>query len=153
MSRKKLSPPPRPFRPFVRPTPPVGEARMLGEPAGRIPIVQPKKWDPMIMVGDTASVVHAVPTGARALCGYESATGWQWARGQDVTCEQCWRRHLEEELEKDRTVRAMRKWGFTGPITRQDYLDFIHATDDPQEPSAELESMLPQLLQDWSQFH
>jgi hypothetical protein len=60
---------------------------------------------------------------------------------------------LEEELEKDRTVRAMRKWGFTGPITRQDYLDFIHATDDPQEPNAELESMLPQLLQDWSQFH
>jgi hypothetical protein len=47
----------------------------------------------------------------------------------------------------------MRKWGFTGPITRQDYLDFIYATDDPQEPSAELESMLPQLLQDWSQFH
>jgi hypothetical protein len=50
-------------------------------------------------------------------------------------------------------MRTMRKFGFTGPITRQDYLDFIHATDDPQEPSAELESMLPQLLQDWSRFH
>jgi hypothetical protein len=40
-----------------------------------------------------------------------------------------------------------RRWGFTGPITRQDYLDFIHAPGDPQEPSAELESMLPRSLQ------
>jgi hypothetical protein len=27
---------PRPAKPFVRPTPPAGELRMLGEPAGRI---------------------------------------------------------------------------------------------------------------------
>jgi hypothetical protein len=26
--------------------------RMLGQPAGRIPIELPKAWDPMIMVGD-----------------------------------------------------------------------------------------------------
>jgi hypothetical protein len=53
---------------------------------------------------------------------------------------------------EDRTMRTMREFGFTGPISRQDYLDFIHASDDPQEPSAELESMLPLHLQDWSQF-
>jgi hypothetical protein len=53
---------------------------------------------------------------------------------------------------EDSVMRSMRRWGFTGPITRPDYLDFIHASDDPQEVSAELESMLPLALQDWSQF-
>jgi hypothetical protein len=54
--------------------------------------------------------------------------------------------------QEDRTIKLMRKYGFTGPITRQDYLDFIHATDDPQEPDAEMESLLPLHLQDWEQF-
>jgi hypothetical protein len=57
------------------------------------------------------------------------------------------------KVKEDRTMRTMREFGFTGPITRQGYLDFIHATDDPQEPSADLESMLPEHLQDWDQFH
>jgi hypothetical protein len=53
---------------------------------------------------------------------------------------------------EDRTMKLMRKCGFTGPITRRDYLDFIHATDEPQEPDAEMESLLPLHLQDWEQF-
>jgi hypothetical protein len=36
---------------------------------------------------------------------------------------------------EDSVMRSMRRWGFTGPITRQDYLDAIHASDDPREPS------------------
>jgi hypothetical protein len=31
-------------------------------------------------------------------------------------------------------------------------LDFIHATDDPQEPSGEMESLLRKHRQDWKQF-
>lgn len=53
---------------------------------------------------------------------------------------------------EDSVIKSMRQWGFKGPITRQDYLDAIHATDDPREPSAEMESLLPLHLQDWSQF-
>jgi hypothetical protein len=127
---------------------------MLGQPyPGRIPAAHPKRWDPMMKVGDDAETIHAVPTGTRAVCGEASSRGWLWHRGHAVSCQRCLQALLEEELENDRTVRSMRQWGFTGPITRQDYLDWIHAPGDPQEPSAELESMLPTLLRDWDQFH
>jgi hypothetical protein len=53
---------------------------------------------------------------------------------------------------EDQTMKTMREFGFKGSISRQDYLDFIRASDDLQEPSAEMESMLPEHLQDWSQF-
>jgi hypothetical protein len=46
-----------------------GAAQHAQWPAGRIPTVPPKPRDPMIMVGDTE--LHAVPSGTRALCGYE----------------------------------------------------------------------------------
>jgi hypothetical protein len=151
MPEEKSRTMPRPFRPSVRPTPPqVG--RMLGQPAGRIPAERPKQWVPMMMVEDETHAIHAVPTGNRAVCGDESRLGWVWRRGHGITCQRCCQRLLEEELENDRTVRWMRRWGVTGPITRADYLDWIYAPDDPQEPSAELESMLPTLLRDWSQF-
>jgi hypothetical protein len=80
---------------------------MLGWPAGRIPSVPPKPWDPMIMVGDTERTVHAVPTGTRALCGYESGTGWQWGHGLDVTCEHCCQKIMVEELDRDMIVQAL----------------------------------------------
>jgi hypothetical protein len=87
-ARDDLKPVPPPPAPFVRPTALAVEPRpMLGMPAGMIPAVHPKKWDPMVMVGDANETVHAVPTGTSALCGYESATGWRWARGVEVTCE------------------------------------------------------------------
>jgi hypothetical protein len=149
MPRKKL---PIPFRPPVRPAAPPQACRMLGETAGRIPAEHPKDWVAMRMLGDPAETIHAVPAGNSALCGEESRLSWVWQRGHEITCQRCSARLLEEELENDRTVRWMRYWGITGPITRQDYLDWIHAPGDPQEPSAEMESMLPTLLRDWDQF-
>jgi hypothetical protein len=139
--------------PLVRTTPPGGEFRMLGEPAGRIPTVMPKPWDPMIMVGDIERAVHAVPAGTRAKCGYESTTGWQWASGQDVTCERCWQRHLEAEFERDGIVQHLRKLGHEGPITREDYISFNWAGCSIRPWTAEHEDSLPTLLQDWPRFY
>jgi hypothetical protein len=57
-------------------------------------------------------------------------------------------------VKEDQTMRTMREFGFTGPITREDYLNFIHATDeDPQPLDAEMESLLPEHLQAWEIFH
>jgi hypothetical protein len=131
MPRKKL---PIPFRPPVRPAAPPQACRMLGETAGRIPAEHPKDWVAMRMLGDPAETIHAVPAGNSALCGEESRLSWVWQRGHEITCQRCSARLLEEELENDRTVR------------------WIHAPGDPQEPSAEMESMLPTLLRDWDQF-
>ena len=155
VARDRLRPvPPKPARPFVRPTtPPPDPKPMLGQPAGRIPEFLPKPWDPMQMVGDEACVIHAVATGGRALCGYESATGWQWARGQDVTCEQCWRKHLEAELEKDMIVQSLRRYGHTGPITREDYISSNWVGCSIRPWTAEHEDSLPALLQDWPRFY
>jgi hypothetical protein len=153
-----LKPPkPRPAKPFVRPTPPpIGEVkdRMLGEPAGRIPTFLPKPWDPMIILGDAERVVHAVPTGSRAKCGYESATGWQWGgREVDVTREHCWQKIAEEELEKDSIVQTMRKYGYEGPISREDYISFNWAGCSIRPWTAEDEDSLPRALQDWPRFY
>jgi hypothetical protein len=112
---------------------PVGEMpkdRMLGQPAGRIPEFLPKPWDPMTIVGDAGRVVHAVPSNNRALCGYESATGWQWARGFDVTCRHCVPKILEDEFEGDMIVQELRKLGHTGPIDRETYIGFNWAGCD-----------------------
>jgi hypothetical protein len=58
------------------------------------------------------------------------------------------------KVKEDRIMRTMREFGLTGPITREDYyLNFLHATDDPQELDAEMESLPPEHLQDWEQFH
>jgi hypothetical protein len=127
--------------------------RMLGEPAGRIPTELPKDWDPMIMVGDTERIVHAVPTGTRALCGEESSSGWQWAQGFELTCEHCCRKIMEEEFEKDMIVQALRKYGHTGPITREDYIGFNWAGCSIRPWTAEHEADLPALLQDWPRFY
>lgn len=153
-ARDDLKPPkPKPM-PYVRPTaPPVEPRPMLGMPAGMIPAVLPKKWDPMIIVGDSEGTVHAVPTGARALCGYESGTGWQWARGQNVTCERCWQKHLEAEFEKDPIVQSLRKWECDGPISREDYISFNWAGCSIRPWTAEHEDSLPALLQDWPRFY
>jgi hypothetical protein len=156
ISPKPYRPAPPPAEPTLfapPPAPPTGELRMLGQPAGRIPEFLPKKWDPMCMVGDAASIVHAVPTGPRALCGYESGTGWQWARGQDVSCERCWQKHLEEEFEKDPIVQTLRQYGHTGPITREDYISFNWAGCSIRPWTAEHEDSLPALLQDWPRFY
>jgi hypothetical protein len=56
-------------------------------------------------------------------------------------------------VKEDQTMRTMREFGFTGPITREDYLNFIHASDDEQPLDAEMESLLPEHLQDWELFH
>jgi hypothetical protein len=58
----------------------MSESRILGLPAGSIPEFLPKAWDPMVMLDDTEQIVHAVPSDNRSLCGYESGTGWRWAR-------------------------------------------------------------------------
>jgi hypothetical protein len=102
-----VRPPPAPL---VRTTPPDGEFRMLGEPAGRIPTVMPKTRVPMRAVGDSDGICHAIRDDA-ALCGYQSETGWHFERGLGLTCEQCERRILEEELERDGIVRCLRKYG------------------------------------------
>jgi hypothetical protein len=153
VARDRLLPVLRPPAPFVRPTtPPADPKPMLGEPAGRIPTCLPKPWDPMIMVSDTECTVHAVPTGTRALCGYESGTGWQWAPRFDVTCQHCWRKIAEEELEKDSIVKSLRRYGHTGPITREDYISFNWAGCSIRPWTAEHEAELPLLLQDWERF-
>jgi hypothetical protein len=54
---------------------------------------------------------------------------------------------------EDQTMRTMREFAFTGPITREDYLNFIHASDDEQPLDAEMESLLPEYLQDREIFH
>jgi hypothetical protein len=55
-----VKPPPWPAqtpRPFA---PPIGEMRIFGEPAGRIPPVLTKPWRPMIMLsGRNARAGHA----------------------------------------------------------------------------------------------
>lgn len=152
MPRKpKPLPPKPPATPFVRLTPPAGEAikdRMLGESAGRIPAVLPKEWTPMIMVGDATRTVHAVPAGPRALCGYESGTGWLWGRGLDVTCQHCCRKIMEEELEKDSIVRSMRKYGVE--VDRENYISFNWAGLSLKDWGCEHEEELPELLRDYS---
>jgi hypothetical protein len=129
--RNRLLPPkPAPQAPFERPpfappTPPAGEPRrLLGKPEGRIPTFLPMEWDPMTMIGDAAQVVHAVPSDNRALCGYESGTGWQWARGEEITCKACWRKNAEIEFEKDEIVKSFRQYGHAGPITREEWIGF-----------------------------
>jgi hypothetical protein len=79
--------------------------RMLGEPAGWIPPAHPPKWVPMLALGDAEHVVHCVPSGMRALCGYASDSGWQWARGEEVTCEACWRRQHSSRRAADVAVK------------------------------------------------
>jgi hypothetical protein len=137
----------------VRPTRPAGEFRMLGKPAGRIPTVLPEKWDPMCMVGDAERTVHVVPTGARALCGFESSSGWLWARGFDVTCQQCCRKIMEDEFERDGIVQYLRKRGHTGLIDRETYISFNWAGCKIRPWTAEHEDALPALLQDWDRFY
>jgi hypothetical protein len=56
-------------------------------------------------------------------------------------------------VKEDQTMRIMREFGFTGPISREDYLNFIHASDDEQPLDAEMESLLPEHLQAWELFH
>jgi hypothetical protein len=146
----KLAPRPASLGP---PAPPPAAKAMLGQPAGWIPPVLPKKWDPMIMVGDADRIVHAVPTGTRAMCGYESTTGWQWACGQDVTCKQCWRKHLEAEFEKNGIVQHLRRLGHAGPITREDYISFNWAGCSIRPWTAEHEDSLPALLRDWPRLY
>jgi hypothetical protein len=127
---------------------PVGEMpkdRMLGEPAGRIPTSLPKPWDPMIMVGDAERVMHAVSTGTRAMCGHESATGWQWARGFELTCKHCCQKIAEDEFERDGIVQHLRKLGHDGPITREDYISFNWAGCSIRPWTAEHEDSLPAL--------
>jgi hypothetical protein len=131
---------------------PVGEMptnRMIGKPEGRIPEFLPKPWDPMTIVGHTEHIVHAVPSNNRALCGYRSATGWQWARGFDVTCEHCCRKILEDEFESDGIVQHLRSLGHTGPIDRDTYIGFNWAGCDLSDWGAEWEAELPTLLQCW----
>jgi hypothetical protein len=154
-ARDGLKPPkPRPAKPFVRPTPPAEESlRMLGQPAGRIPPVMPTPWDPMIMLGDAEGTVHAVPTGTRAMCGHESATGWQWARGFELTCKHCCQKIAEDEFERDGIVQHLRKLGHDGPITREDYISFNWAGCSIRPWTAEHEDSLPVLLQDWDRFY
>ena len=144
---------PRPFRPPVPATPPKFESRMLGQPAGWIPPVMPKPFDPMIAVGDAERTVHAVPSGTQAMCGYQSASGWQWAQGFDVTCQQCCRKIMEEEFERDSIVQCLRKYGHEGPITREDYISFNWPGCKIRPWTAEHEDSLPVLLQDWDRFY
>jgi hypothetical protein len=120
---RPVKPPPYPA-PNPRPFSPVSQvnARMLGQPVGWIPTELPKPWDPMIKVRDAEQVVHAMPAGNVALCGEESGTGWQWARGWDVSCPHCWRKIAEEEFERNGMVQHLRKLGHEGRITREDYL-------------------------------
>jgi hypothetical protein len=131
------------------PTDEMPKDRMLGEPVGRIPTELPKNWDPMIVVGDNTETIHAVPTGTHALCGHESTTGWQWARGFGLTCEACFRKILEEEFEKDLIVKHLHKCGHTGPITRDDYISHNWAGLSLKDWRFEHEDQLPALLQCW----
>jgi hypothetical protein len=150
VARDRILPVPPPPTPFVRPpTPPVDPKQMLGQPAGWIPPVMPKPFDPMIAVGDAERVVHAVPSGTQAMCGYQSASGWQWARGFDVTCQQCCRKIMEDEFERDSIVQHLRKLGHEGPITREDYISFNYAGLSLKDWGFEHEADLPLLQQCW----
>jgi hypothetical protein len=99
-----------------------------------------------------AMLIHAVPGGTSALCGYESATSWRWARELEVTCKRCWRKHAEAEFEKDGIVQHLRRLGHTGPITREDYIAFNWVGCSIRPWTAEHELKLPILLQDWPPF-
>jgi hypothetical protein len=77
--------------------------------------------------GDNTETAHAVPAGTVALCGCESSSGWLWARGFDVTCEGCWQKQLEEELEKDVLVIWMRSMNIL--VTRQSWIDMAWPGD------------------------
>jgi hypothetical protein len=157
VARDRLRPPkPAPAKPFLRrPTQPTEDSQpMLGQPAGWIPPVLPKPWLPMRIASDPERVVHAV-IDQRALCGLELAPasiGWLWVRGDDVSCEECWQKHLEAELERDPIVQALRSYGHTGPITREDYISFNWAGCSVKPWTAEHEAELPVLLQDWKRF-
>jgi hypothetical protein len=125
LARRQILPIPPPPAPYARPATPPAPKPMLGQPEGRIPEFLPMSWDPMIAVGDPEQIVHAVPSDNRALCGLESGRGWQWGgRELEITCPHCWRAHLEAEFEKDSIVKCLRKYGHTGPITRDDYISF-----------------------------
>jgi len=104
-------------------------------------------------VDEPLFLLAEVPSGTRALCGVESSSGWQWARGQDVTCERCRREHLEAELERDSIVRCMRKYGYEGPITREAYIGMNWAGRSIRPWTAEHEDSLPLALQDWPRFY
>jgi hypothetical protein len=56
------------------------------------------------------------------------------------------------DIEDDDVVRTMRKYGHKGPITREEYIGFIHGKGEPKDWSPELEADLPEELQDWSVF-
>jgi hypothetical protein len=101
----------------------------------------------MIMVGDTERTVHAVPTGTRALCGYESGTGWRWRHGLDVTCEHCCQKIMVEELDRDMIVQALRRYNVE--VTRENYISFNWSGCDLKDWSVEWESELPAALQCW----
>jgi hypothetical protein len=155
VARQYLLPVRPPSAPYVRPTTPPPDLKpMLGEAAGRIPEFLPKPWDPVIAMGDETKLVHAVPSGTKALCGYESATGWQWGgRELDVTCEQCCRKIMEDEFERDGIVQYLRKRGHTGPIDRETYISFNWAGCKIRPWTAEHEDAPPALLQDWDRFY
>jgi hypothetical protein len=70
------------------------------------------------------------------------ANGWLGERGLDeITCPRCWEKIMQEELEKDGIVRTMRRYGFTGPITRRDYVEF-NCAPVPRPWTAEHEAEL-----------
>jgi hypothetical protein len=56
------------------------------------------------------------------------------------------------DIEGDDVVRTMRKYGHKGPITREEYIGFIHGKGEPEEWGPEQEADLPEELQDWSLF-
>jgi hypothetical protein len=59
---------------------------------------------------------------AQAMARSPGRSGWQWARGLDVTCPHCWRKHAEAELEKDSIVRSVRKHGIK--VDRENYISY-----------------------------
>jgi hypothetical protein len=120
--------------------------RMLGEPAGRISSELPRDWVAMRMLGN-AETIHAVPAGNVALCGHQSATGWQWARGWDVSCPHCLQKIAEAELDRDDIVQTMRRYGI--PLTRDNYIEF--AGLDTDDWCADWEAELPELLRDYTE--
>jgi hypothetical protein len=84
----------------------------------------------------------------------ESAIGWQWARGQDVTASNAgWQKHLEAEFERDGIVQHLRKCRHEGPIDRETYISFNWPGCSIRPWTAEHEDSLPTLLQDWPRFY
>jgi hypothetical protein len=122
--------------------------RMLGQPEGRIPTELPRDWVAMRMLGKDETI-HAVPAGNVALCGCESSTGWQWARGFDVNCPGCCRRIAEEELERDDVVQCLRRYGM--PVDRENYVEFNWSGCEIRPWNLEFEEELPELLRDYTQ--